>query len=841
MGGADDPKGDEPRRTDAGGLAARITAARRAARRQAYLVALSDALRPLADPAEIQRLASRLLGEHLGASRVHYAEVVEDGQFGLVRSDYADGLPSVVGRHRFDDYGPSVMAEFRAGRTLVVPDVASDPRLTPAERAATADLQIGSYVMVPLFKAGRAVAVLVVHQSTPRAWTPLELELMAETAERTWAAVERAHAEAALRENEARFRAIFEQAAAGVALVESATGRFLQANARLAAMLGYAREELEALTWADVTDPKDVDANRASVREMHASGAPFHVEKRYRRRDGGVLWASVTVSPVSISGEPVTRQVSVVMDVTERKVAEEALRRSEAGLRAAQSVAHVGSWSWHVQTGRLHWSDEMHRIFGIDPATFTGDLGEVIARAVHPDDRAAVEASNRAVLEEGRPAPLEYRILRPDGAVRTVWAEAGALLRDEAGRPELLTGIVLDVTERRAAEQEQARLEAQLQEARKMESIGRLAGGIAHDFNNMLGVILGHAEAALEQAGVEGQLRGDLEEIRAAARRSADLTRQLLAFARRQTISPQVLDLNATTAGMLKMLRRLLGEQVGLAWRPGAGLWPVRMDPSQVDQVLANLCVNARDAIDGPGRLTIETANVTLDEAACRSLAEATPGDWVRLTVSDDGCGMDQETVARLFEPFFTTKAQGKGTGLGLATTYGIVKQNGGFIGVRSEPGAGTSFAIHLPRCPGGLPEAGASGQARPPLGGQETVLLVEDEPAILKVVRRMLEGRGYQVLAAAGPAEALRLAAGHQGQVDLLLTDVVMPGMNGRDLAEALRERHPRARHLFMSGYTADVIAHQGVLADGIHFVQKPFTAEALAAAVRAALDDAR
>ncbi len=343
---------------------------------------------------------------------------------------------------------------------------------------------------------------------------------------------------------------------------------------------------------------------------------------------------------------------------------------------------------------------------------------------------------------------------------------------------------------------------------------------------------------ALEHAGAGGPLRADLEEIHAAARRSADLTRQLLAFARKQTISPVVLDLNGTMAGMLKMLQRVLGEQVALVWRPGQGLWPVRMDPSQVDQILANLCLNARDAIAGAGHLTIETGNVTLDEAACRGRAEATPGDWVRLTVSDDGGGMDQATMAHLFEPFFTTKPVGQGTGLGLATTYGIVKQNGGFIGVSSESGVGTSFAIHLPRHRGGEAEAGVAPPPRPPGRGDETVLLVEDEPAILAVTRRMLERQGYRVLAAASPADGLRLAAGHAGRVDLILTDVVMPELNGRELARAVRERHPGARRLFMSGYTADVIAHQGVLTEGTFFIQKPFTADELAAAIRRALD---
>lgn len=480
MGRADGPSGEDQRDAGAASLAAARRAAeesRQAALRQAYLVALSDALRPLADPDEIQRQASRLLGEHLRASRVHYAEVIEGGRVGLVRSDYCDGLPSVAGRHRFDDYGPVVMAEFRAGRTLVVPDVASDARLAPAERDRTLALQVASYVILPLYKAGRPVAVLVAHQATPRAWTPAELDLMSETAERTWAAVERAHAEAALRENEARYRAFFEQTAVGVALVESITGRFLQVNARLAGLLGYTPEELVTVTWAEVTDPADVESSQAAVSRMLATGAAYQVEKRYRRKDGGMLWASVTVSPVRVPGEPVTRQLAVVADITERRRAEEALRRSEEGLRAAQSVAHVGSWAWHVQSGRLEWSDEMYRIFGIDRAGFTGQLQDVVERAIHPDDRALVAAANDAVAKEGRPVPLEYRIVQPDGTIRTVWAEAGALQRDEAGQPELLTGIVLDVTDRRGAELEKARLVSQLEQARKMESIGRLAGG----------------------------------------------------------------------------------------------------------------------------------------------------------------------------------------------------------------------------------------------------------------------------------------------------------------------------------------------------------------------------
>jgi CheY-like chemotaxis protein len=375
-------------------------------------------------------------------------------------------------------------------------------------------------------------------------------------------------------------------------------------------------------------------------------------------------------------------------------------------------------------------------------------------------------------------------------------------------------------------------------QSQKLESIGRLAGGVAHDFNNMLGVILGHAELALAQDGTAQPLRDDLQEIQKAARRSADLTKQLLAFARKQTVSPVLLDLNATVASSLQMLHRLLGENVELRWKPADQPLPIMMDPSQVDQLLTNLCVNARDSIKDVGALTIEAGDVRIDEDYCKAHPEAAPGDYVRLVVSDTGCGMDRETMSHLFEPFFTTKARGQGTGLGLATVHGVVKQNGGFIYVYSEPGAGTAFSIYLPRHRGRARAADQEATASPAVRGQETILLVEDEPAILRVTKRMLEGQGYVVLAASTPGAAIQVAREHPGRIQLLLTDVVMPEMNGRTLAKNLLSISPELKSLFMSGYTADVIAHQGVLADGVNFVQKPFSALDLGAAVRKALD---
>jgi nitrogen-specific signal transduction histidine kinase/CheY-like chemotaxis protein len=396
----------------------------------------------------------------------------------------------------------------------------------------------------------------------------------------------------------------------------------------------------------------------------------------------------------------------------------------------------------------------------------------------------------------------------------------------------------MDVTERKYAEEEKMKLEARLIQSQKMESVGRLAGGVAHDFNNMLGVILGHTEMALDQMSPSDPLYANLAEIRTAANRSADLTRQLLAFARKQTVAPKVLDLNDIVAGTIKMLHRLIGEDIDLAWLPCFNLWPVNIDPSQIDQILANLCVNARDAITGVGKVIIETGNITFDAASCVDNAGVVPGDYILLAVSDDGCGMSKETLRQLYEPFFTTKEAGKGTGLGLATVYGIVKQNNGFINVYSKPNQGTTVNIYLPRHMGKSKQASTAERRDPVLGGKKTVLIVEDELAILNLSKRLLEMQGYQVLTAATPGMAIRLAEEYSRDIHLLITDVVMPEMNGRDLAKKLLSLYPQMKRLFMSGYTANVIAHHGILDEGVHFIQKPFSIKELTTKVREALD---
>ncbi len=526
----------------------------------------------------------------------------------------------------------------------------------------------------------------------------------------------------------------------------------------------------------------------------------------------------------------------------------------QGGIVVNQDITDLEKALAAERTGEERWRTYVERApYGVFIANERGEYIEVNPEACLITGYSADELLSMSITDitppECRVARAEsFRRLREAGETE---GESAYLHKSGEERWWLVSavklsetrylGFVSDTTERRRSEAEHERLQGQLAQAQKMESVGRLAGGVAHDFNNMLQVILGNTEIALASPGVSDRVRGRLVETYGAAENSARLTKQLLAFARQQPAAPEVLNLNDTVSSGLKMLRRLIGEDISLTWIPAESVWSVKIDPTQVDQILANLCVNARDALPGTGVVTVSTVNATLDGVFCAAHPDAVPGDYVVLSVSDTGVGMDGETLSHIFDPFFTTKDPGHGTGLGLATVYGIVKQNGGSIDVESEPGQGSVFRIYLPRFESILESAGEEPAVDLPKGDGETVLIVEDETSILGICSALVRRLGYSVLTAESAHEALAFAEFANRRVDLLLTDVVMPKMNGKELSTRLSVRFPDMRTLYMSGYTSDVIARKGILEDGVFFMQKPFALEDLATKLRDALESQR
>ena len=512
--------------------------------------------------------------------------------------------------------------------------------------------------------------------------------------------------------------------------------------------------------------------------------------------------------------------------------AEKALKDSEQRYRTTFDAIPDSITVTRVKDGRYQYvNNGFCSITGFSREEVIGKTPLDINLYVNHDDRKKM---TKTLLKNGELLNFEIQFRRKNG---TIWDSFFTARPIDIDGESHLIALTKDVTELKKTEKEKRRLESQLRQAQKMESVGRLAGGVAHDFNNMLSIILGNSEIMMEDIGPDHPCSSNLKEIQNAAQRSADLTRQLLAFARKQTISPKILNPNHVIESMLKMLKRLIGEDIDLLWRPQADLWPIKIDPSQIDQMLANLCVNARDAIKDVGKIIIETGNISFDEIYCKEHTGFIPGNYIVIVVSDNGCGMNRETTTHLFEPFFTTK-KGEGTGLGLATVYGIVKQNNGFINAYSELNQGTTFKIYLPRYSGNFEQQAEKEVQKESPKGYETILLVEDEDAILQMTRQMLERLGYNILAASTPDEAIQIINVSGTKIDLLITDVVMPMMNGRELSEKILLSFPNMKCLYMSGYTANVIAHRGILDEGLYFINKPFSKQELSMKLREILD---
>jgi len=612
-------------------------------------------------------------------------------------------------------------------------------------------------------------------------------------------------------------------------------GRYLLFNREAARVTGKPAEQVLGRDDHAIYPPAEADLLMAIGRQVVAEDRTVRNEDVLTTTAGTSIFLS-TRGPLHDAEGRVVGHFGISRDITARKKAEEALRENEAITRAVLDNLPIGIAVNSVDPAVTFYMNDNFPLFYRTTREQLADPG-AFWNAVYEEPEFREEIKKRVLDDCASGDPCRMQWL--DVPISRKGDETHFITARNTSVPEkrLMISTVWDVTARKRAAEEKIKLEAQLLQAQKMESIGRLAGGVAHDFNNMLFVIMGHASMALERTDPTQPLYADLEEIRKAAQRSADLTRQLLAYARRQPVAPQVLDLNQVVSGMLSMLRRLIGEDIDLAWQSREGIWPVKVDPAQIDQILANLFVNARDAIAGVGRVTIEADNVRFDTGYCSDHPGFVPGEYVLLAVSDDGCGMSREVQSHLFEPFYTTKEAGRGTGLGLATVYGIVKQNEGFVNVYSEQGKGTTLRIYLPRCAGAVVEAAAEPQAEMPLGHGENVLLVEDEASIRNLGEEMLQRLGYTVISAGTPDEALRLASEHTGAIRLLVTDVVMPGMNGRELARRLIAKNPGTGCLYMSGYTADVIAHHGVLDENVRFIQKPFSLRAFAVKVHEAL----
>jgi PAS domain S-box-containing protein len=642
---------------------------------------------------------------------------------------------------------------------------------------------------------------------------------------------ERKQQENLLSESEERYRRLFETANDGIVLLGKTEGKITHANPAIAEMLGYSHDELIGKEITDIGFPRDIGTIQEISRTLESDGIFHYKDAPVQTKSGQVIYTDIYMVDKA-------RLVQCnVRDVTERKQMEEALQESEQRYRLLVEASNDLIWIFDLSGMNFTYcSKSVERLLGFSQESVNNFMLEDI---YSPGTKKKVIAAFHKILKgdtDSEKVLIEAEHRRKDG--RVVWMEISAVMhRDNQGQPASFTGVSRDISERKQSEQEREKLQSQLLQSRKLESVGRLAGGVAHDFNNMLTIINGYAEMMTDVLSPSEPLYNNALQIHEAGKRSAVIVGKLLAFARKQTISPEVMNLNDNVASMLQMLQRFIGEDIELVWKPGQNLWLIKMDRSQLDQMLVNLVVNARDAVDDVGQIVINTKNVEFDKQYCDHHTGFAPGRFVMLTISDTGCGMTKEVFDKLFEPFFTTKEIGKGTGLGLATVYGIVRQNNGFINVYSEPGHGTAFKIYLPRHTG---EAAAIDreipeQYRP--GHGETILVLEDEISVLNLTKAMLEKMGYKVLASISVHEALKLIKSSHGAIDLLITDVIMPEMNGRDFTTQVNSLYPDIKTLFMSGYTSDVIVRHGILEKGVHYIQKPFSITDLGIKVRKAL----
>jgi two-component system, cell cycle sensor histidine kinase and response regulator CckA len=793
---------------------------------------------------------------------IGYAEMDEEKTvLPVAYAGHEDGyLNEIKVRWSDTDFGRgSVGRAIREKQSCVIADTESDPRFSLWRDAA---LRRGYAAMIalPLRAAGFCFGALAIYSAQKGSFEASEVELLSEMANNLAFGItalrsqeESRRVTAALREAESKYRQLVEQVPAISYVAEAgAQGRFLYLSPQVKTILGYEPEECvtDPAFWWNHLNPEDHPV--ALLEDTWQAGVPFRVEYRMRTQAGDEVWlrdeAVIVRDP--ITGKRLTR--GMLVDITERRKAEDARRRAEEDLRDSEEryrafVKQSSEGIFRIEydppvpielsateqrklalaNGYMaECNDAMAKMYG--RASAEDLIGKPLTSFLFERDLVTRRFMEKFIDEGYRISDEESREVTASGEKKIFRNTMVGMV--SGGRWLRTWGITRDVTE-------QLHLEEQLRNAQQMEAIGRLAGGVAHDFNNILNIIMGHDEILLATAGNDPETREGLEQIRRAADRAALLTQQLLAFSRKQVLQPKVLDLNEAVADVQKMLSRVIGEDIELISKLHPSLSSVKADPGQVEQVLMNLAVNARDAMPRGGKLTMETANVEISAEQGREL-ELSAGSYVLLKVMDTGQGMDAGTLSHIFEPFFTTKSRGKGTGLGLATVYGIVKQSGGSIRVRSEAGAGSEFSIYLPAASDRPRKVAALRGSDGVVGGTETILIAEDEPDLRELTKLFLESYGYRVLTAASAEQAIRESESFGEQIDLLLTDVIMPGMSGPQLAEKVLGKRPQMKIVYMTGYTDDMVVQHRVLEPGVNLLQKPFTKIDLAVKVRATLD---
>jgi PAS domain S-box-containing protein len=830
---------------------------RRLTRALRALSACNQALAQAASEGELLNQICDIIVRVGGYRMAGIVYVVQDEQKTVrpvAHAGYDSGYLEQIGL-RWSDTPPGrgpIGTAIRQNRICIIADTANDPRFAPWREAAK-ERGYAGVTALPLRVAGLPFGVLAIYSEQANSFENSEVELLTEMANNLAFGItalrsqeESRRATAALREAEAKYRQLVEEVPAISYVAETgALGPFIYMSPQVTAILGYSPEECLAdpRFWWEHLNPQDQP--RALLEDSWEEGRLFQIEYRIRRKDGEEVWVrdEAVVVRDPHTGKRLTR--GLLVDITEQKRAQDALRESEERYRTFVAQSWEGIYRMEYEPSipchlsideQLAWgykygymaecNDAMARMYGRTSAQEL--IGKKLWEFLILKDPVTQRFMERFIHNGYRISDEESIELDAQGQKKIFRnTMMGTVVNGHWVRS---WGITRDVTS-------QKQLEEQLRNAQQLEAIGRLAGGVAHDFNNILGIIIGHGELLLA-SNVDETSRNRLEQMSRAAERAASLTQQLLAFSRKQVLQPKVLDLNGTVADVQKMLSRVIGEDIELVTSLHPSLETVKADPGQVEQVLMNLAVNARDAMPHGGRLAMETANVQIGAEEARGI-DLAPGPYVMLKVSDTGQGMDAATLAHIFEPFFTTKATGKGTGLGLSTVYGIVKQSGGGIQVESELGGGTVFRIYLPATEDDTIRQAQRRANQQIAGGSETILVTEDEEELREVTRIFLQSYGYKVLEAASGNEAIRVADEFPDAIHLLLTDVIMPGISGRQLVDKILSKRPQVKIMYMTGYTDDMVVQHRVLEPGVQLLQKPFTKAELAMKVRATLDE--